>query len=155
MCEEARCHTVIPFDVRYCKVHAPLHQRFSKVTHEQRKKMYKKYNAEKRDPIANAFYQSKQWRNVRDSVVARDYYSSGVTGQVIPNKELIVDHIVPRRLCEDPFDKSNLWCLSRGQHTIKTRIEESIAQQPNGDQKLKHLSKRWWKKILKEKIFEN
>lgn len=114
--------------------------------------MYKRYNKCKRDPVANAFYQSKQWKKVRDSVVVRDYYSSGVTGRVIPNKELIVDHIVPRRLCEDPFDESNLWCLSRGEHTIKTKLEESIASQPNGDNKLKHLSKIWWKKVLNEKI---
>lgn len=152
MCEEPRCHQVIPFNLRWCKEHAKLHQRFSNISKAKRREMYKKYNKYKRDPVANAFYQSKAWKAVRQSVVVRDYHSSGVTGKVIPNNELIVDHIVPRRLCSDPYDKSNLWCLERGIHTIKTRIEERIASQPNGDQKLRHLSKKWWQKVLKEKI---
>lgn len=151
-CEQPRCHKIIPFDQQYCSVHAPLHQKFRNINHKQRLKMYKKYNAEKRDPIANAFYQSKEWKSIRHSVMVRNYHSSAITGMVIPDKELIVDHVVPRRLCKNPLDVNNLWCLSRGEHTIKTRIEESIAARPNGDEKLKHLKKFWWKKIILEKL---
>lgn len=152
MCEEPRCHNIIPFNHRWCDVHASQHMRFNKISHDQRLEMYKKYNAERRDPEANAFYQSKQWKAVRAFVVNRDYYTSAISHRVIPNKQLIVDHIVPRRLCDDPLDTDNLWCLSRGEHTIKTRLEESIAAKPNGDNKLKHISKSWWQKAISEKI---
>lgn len=113
-CGEIRCHRIIPFDQRYCSVHAKLHEHdaYRKVSRRQQLEAYKTYNREHRDQTANAFYHSAQWQRVRDYVVNRDMYASGVSGITLTDHDLIVDHIVPRRLCKDPLDTDNLWCLS-------------------------------------------
>lgn len=108
MCQEPRCHQVIPFEQRYCSEHAKKHYRFANMSHEDRLRAYKEYNAKRRDPVASAFYQSTQWHKVRNYVAARDYHTSAISGLVIPDRQLIVDHIVPRRLCKDPFNTDNL-----------------------------------------------
>lgn len=138
VCLEPRCQRVIPFNKQYCEEHAKLH-----VNHAN-KKYYQDYNANKRDQVANAFYHSKQWQSVRNYVVNRDCYASAVSGQTLNDKNLIVDHIVPRKYCINPLDTNNLWCLSRREHVIKTKLEEAIASSPNGVNKLKHISRRWW-----------
>lgn len=161
-CDELRCHKIIPFKYRYCHEHWLMHRKQwlkhrsqAQPTQEwldARHRYYKYYNQYKRNEVADAFYQSPRWRRVRSYVQARDEYRSGVTGKVITDHDLIVDHIIPRRLCHHPLDARNLWCLSRGEHAIKTKIEQSIAEQPNGDKKLQHLSREWWQKVIKEKI---
>ncbi|MGI1726780.1 hypothetical protein [Pediococcus acidilactici] len=42
---------------------------------------------------------------------------------------------------------SNLWLLSRKEHNIKTKLEQSM--KPN---QLRHVSKDWWIKVIKEKL---
>lgn len=145
-CGEIRCHRIIPFDQRYCDVHAKLHAHdaYHNVSRKQRLESYKTYNREHRDQVANAFYHSTQWQRVRDYVVNRDMYASGVSGITLTDHDLIVDHVVPRRLCKDPLDTDNLWCLSRREHLAKTKMEKHIAAKPNGDNVLKYLNRQKW-----------
>lgn len=145
-CNERGCRRLVPQGERYCDEHAKLHQ-WSGGSNQQSKDYYKRYNEVTRDQEANSFYHSKQWKSVREYVVARDLYTDQVTSKV--SDELIVDHIVPRRLipADEQLDTSNLWSLSRGTHTIKTRMEQHMT-----DNQLKHCSKEWWKKVLSENI---
>ena len=145
-CNQRGCRALVPQGQRYCPKHDKLHQWIGG-SQKQSKDYYKRYNEIARDSEANSFYHSKQWKTVRDFVVAQDMYTDQVTGKV--SDELICDHVIPRRLLstEEQLDTSNLWSLSRGTHTIKTRMEQHMT-----DDQLKHCSKEWWKRVLKEKI---
>lgn len=145
-CNQIGCRKLVPQGQRYCDEHAKLHQ-WTGGNNQQTKDYYKRYNKVNRDQEANDFYHSQQWKTVRDFVVARDIYTDQVTHEV--SDELIVDHIIPRRLlsAEQQLDTGNLWSLSRGTHTVKTRIEQHMT-----DNQLKHCSREWWNKVLKEKI---
>lgn len=145
-CNQKFCRRLVPQGERYCSKHKALHQ-WSGGSKKVTKDYYKRYNEVTRDQEANDFYHSKQWKTVRDYTVARDMYTDQVTGRV--SDELICDHIVPRRLLskEEQLNTDNLWSLSRGTHTIKTRMEQHMT-----DNQLKHVSREWWKKVLKEKI---
>lgn len=144
-CYQPGCHTLIPADKQppYCSDHEAGHEQ----VHSQASNRH--YNLYERDQQANQFYHSKQWQTVRDHVVSRDGYASAITGRVLLDKDIIVDHIVPRRLLGklSRLDSDNLWCLSRGEHNIKTHLEESMT-----DNQLKHVSKQWWTKVIQEKI---
>ncbi|MEY4715378.1 HNH endonuclease [Lacticaseibacillus paracasei] len=111
----------------------------------------KEYDQTERDPVARAFYHSKQWTKVRDAVYARDMATDQVTGEVLGDRK-VVDHIIPLRLCtaKQALDSNNLWVLSYRTHYRKTRLEQIISARPHGDSMLKHLDKRWWMKILRE-----
>lgn len=148
-CSHRTCHELIPMSERYCKTHYK--DDTARLRDRQRKYTDKQYNELKRDNIANEFYHSRQWNAVRNGVVARDCYMSGVTGKVLNDHDIIVDHIVRRDLCDNPLDTSNLWCLSRKEHNRKTKLEQIILSKPNGKSKLRHLSRGWWKKVLNEK----
>jgi len=146
-CNERGCRALVPQGERYCSEHAKLHQWTGGSNQKVKRDEYRNYNMNRRDEEANSFYHSKQWKTVRDYVVARDMYTDQVTGKV--SDELIVDHVIPRRLLskDEQLDTGNLWSLSRGTHTIKTRMEQHMT-----DNQLKHCSKEWWKKVLSEKI---
>ena len=115
-------------------------------------KQAKQYDMNKRDPEATKFYHSKQWQKVRDYVYARDIATDQVTGEVLGDRK-VVDHIIPLRLCtaKQALDSSNLWVLSYKTHYRKTKLEQVISAKPNGDNMLRHLSRAWWMKVLKEK----
>lgn len=160
-CWQRGCHRLCKPGHDYCEEHES--QRLAKrkqaikqimksdAYQARRKQRYREYNQYDRDPQANAFYQSNQWSHAREYVKTRDMMIDGATGKSLNDHDYIVDHIVPRRLCKDPFDTSNLWLLSRKNHYRKTKIEEIIASQPNGDQKLKHIDKKIWIRWLNEK----
>lgn len=110
------------------------------------------YNASVRDPEANAFYHSVQWQRMRDYVYSRDMGMCQVCGNAVTNRK-IVDHIHPLKVSpSEKLDKDNLWVLCYRCHSVKTQLEESIKSQPNGNNKLAHISKAWWVKAIKEKI---
>lgn len=145
-CNQRGCQALVPQGQRYCQEHAKLHQ-WSGGSKKQSKNYYKRYNEFSRDQEANDFYHSKQWKTVRDYAIARDMYTDQVTNEV--SDELIVDHIIPRRLLskDEQLNTSNLWSLSRGTHTLKTRLEQHM-----NDNQLRHCSREWWKRVLSEKI---
>lgn len=118
---------------------------------EYRKSWQRTYNEEQRDPVANAFYHSNEWTKLRDYIKRRDMMIDGSTGRSLTDHDYIVDHIVPRKYCDNPLDANNLWLLSRRQHNRKTMIEQAIADKPNGINQLRHISRATWKRWLNEK----
>lgn len=161
-CGEPLCHVIVPIGQRYCPTHQAQHQaewqakkndyRRSKLGQAIKASKDKAYDQLHRDPTVVAFYHSKQWQAVRDYVYARDGATCQSCGNVVTNRK-IVDHIIPRRLCssKQALDSGNLWTLCFRCHYRKTKLEQIIAAQPNGDNKLKHLDEGWWTKVLKEK----
>lgn len=110
------------------------------------------YNHTVRDSQANAFYHSAQWQHMRDYVYARDMGMCQVCGNAVTDRK-IVDHIRALKIApNEKLDKDNLWVLCYRCHNIKTQLEESIKNTPNGDNKLAHISKDWWVKTIKERI---
>lgn len=114
------------------------------------------YNATTRDPAANAFYHSVQWHKARELAFAKAMGVCECCGRAIglDGKRGYVDHIVAYKVGakEQSLSQANLWLLCPECHAIKTRLEESIKQQPNGDNILKHAGRQWWQKAIKEKI---
>ena len=109
------------------------------------------YNATTRNPETNSFYHSVIWQHMRDYVYARDMGVCQVCGNAVTNRK-IVDHIHPLKVSnEERLSQDNLWTLCYRCHNIKTQLEESIKQQPNGNNKLKYLNKQWWQKVITEK----
>ena len=143
-CYHVGCHELLPFEVKYCRKHT-----INKIRTPEDSKRDKFYNQYKRDKEANSFYHSKRWTDTRNYVVARDMYVSGVSEEILNDKDIIVDHIVPLKLLsgDDRYEMSNLWLLSRREHNIKTKLEQSM--KPN---QLRHVSKDWWIKVIKEKL---
>ena len=160
-CWYRSCHRLCEPDHDYCSIHEVQHhqeqlERLHEYHQTDQYKQYHKqwqreYNHNERDPVANAFYHSTQWTKVRDYIKRRDLMIDGSTGRALNDHDYIVDHIVPRRYCCDPYDADNLWLLSRRQHNRKTQIEQAIEAKPNGVNKLKHISRGTWKRWLNEK----
>lgn len=161
-CGEPLCHVIVPVTERYCQKHKEQHEqawqrkkdeyRRSKLGQAIKASKTRSYDQTERDPEAVAFYHSKQWQSVRDYVYSRDLATCQVCGNVVQDRK-IVDHIIPRRLCsaQQALDSSNLWCLCSKCHYRKTKIEQIISAQQNGDNKLRHLNRQWWTKVLQEK----
>ena len=162
-CGEPLCHAIIPINERYCPTHKQKHDqewqrkkdefRRSKLGQVIKKQKEKAYDQTQRDLEAIAFYHSKQWQSVRDYVYSRDMATDQVTGQVLGDRK-VVDHIVPMRLCKTMADKlnpDNLWVLDYRTHYRKTKLEQAIAKQPHGHNKLRLLNRAWWTKVLSEK----
>ncbi|MEF3886358.1 HNH endonuclease [Lacticaseibacillus rhamnosus] len=155
------CYRIIPINERYCPVHQAQHEqewqakkdayRKSKLGKAVKAQQAKQYDQNKRDQEATAFYHSKQWQAVRDYVYARDGATCQVCGNILGKKA--IDHVVPLKLCKDKqaLDSSNLWTLCYKCHYRKTKLEQTIAKQSNGDTKLRHLNREWWTKVLREK----
>ncbi|RNE47516.1 hypothetical protein FAM8407_00527 [Lacticaseibacillus paracasei] len=156
------CHRIIPIGQRYCPVHQVQHEaeyqakkdayHKSKLGQAIKAQQAKRYDKLQRDPQATAFYHSKQWKKVRDAVYARDMATDQVTGEVLGDRK-VVDHIIPLRLCtaKQALDSNNLWVLSYRTHYRKTKLEQIIANKQGGDSILRHLDKRWWMKVLRER----
>lgn len=161
-CGQPLCHAIVQVSERYCAQHKAMHEqewqakkadyRRSKLAMAIKAQQAKRYDMNKRDPEATKFYHSKQWQKVRDAVYARDGAMCQSCGNVVTDRK-IVDHIVPRRLCtaKQALDSRNLWVLCYRCHFRKTKLEQIISQQPNGDTKLRHLDRQWWTKVLREK----
>jgi 5-methylcytosine-specific restriction endonuclease McrA len=160
-CGQLGCHRIINIGQRYCPVHQAKREaewqakkasyRRSKLAMAIKASKAKQYDQTERDPVARAFYHSKQWQKVRDYVYARDGATCQVCGNVVQDRK-IVDHIVPRRCSpEQALDSANLWTLCYKCHFRKTKLERALAMKPNGDTILKHLDRQWWTKVLREK----
>lgn len=146
-CQALGCHQVVPDNHHYCDYHYQLHkakwQATLKKNGQDRKQADRVYNHTRRDQEANRFYHDKTWTTTRNFVKARDMMTSGLSGRVLNDHDVIVDHIIPRRLCSNPLDTNNLWLLSRSEHNRKTDAEEKMT-----DQQLLHVSRDFWKQKL-------
>ncbi|WP_072533287.1 HNH endonuclease [Lactiplantibacillus plantarum] len=164
-CNWGGCNKVVPKDQSFCDKHeamneqrkadykASLNHQSQKDTGKQVRKDHQAYyNHVRRDPEANTFYHTKQWQNVRDYVYSRDMATCQVCGNAVADRK-IVDHIHPLKVSnEERLSQDNLWTLCYRCHNIKTQLEESIKSRPNGNNKLKHITRDWWIKAIKEKI---
>lgn len=154
-CSKPTCNQLVPYPEHYCPKHKLENEQ--KKEQERKEKSYKKnklYNQHNRNKEANRFYQSKEWHSIREYVINRDNYMCQVCGEPINNRK-IIDHIIPRRTCKNKqLDESNLWTLCYRCHKVKTNIEEQIINSPNGINKIKHISKDYWKKYIREIIKE-
>lgn len=161
-CAEVGCRELIKLGFDYCDIHyskrmsayqdrlAKADTLASKTLHGQHAKAeyLKQYNENVRPELGHEFYQSKQWERISLYIKQRDMYTDAVDGKVYDQGDLIADHVVPRRLLKtkaEQFDSHNLWLLSRSHHSHKTAVESRMS-----DEKLKHVSKEWWIKILKD-----
>lgn len=151
-CGERLCNCLIPANERYCSEHVKLHQWKPTQSKEQRKAENKHYNIYQRDEEANAFYQSREWKKVRNYVYARDMATCQVCGNATDNRK-ICDHIQPLKYSPDKkLNTDNLWILCYRCHAVKTKLEQSIVNSKNGENKIKHVSKEWYIKAIKERI---
>lgn len=161
-CAEIGCHELIQLGFDYCDKHYQLrindyHNRKSeadKLSYKTLRGQHdiaernREYNSSVRDELGHEFYNTKQWKRISEYIKQRDMYTSSVDGRVYGKGDLIVDHLIPRRLLNtmaEQYDVSNLWLLTKAQHNHKTAIENKMS-----DNKLKHLSRDWWIKILKD-----
>lgn len=150
-CGERGCRKYIPTEKRYCDEHAKLH--IWKPTKKEKSISDKRYNEHSRDEESNSFYHSKEWTRMRDFVYSRDLATCQVCGEAISDRK-IVDHVHALKVApEEKLDDSNLWVLCYRCHNIKTKGEQKIAQSINGTNKLKHISREWWIKTIKERIY--
>lgn len=149
-CNWLGCHQVVPAGQVFCEKHKQLHDKQWNQLRDQEAKHQAdaNYNSTRRDQEANAFYHSRAWTKTRDYVKARDMMTSGLSGKILSDHDYIVDHIVPRRLCKDPYDSNNLWLLSRFEHNRKTKYEEKLP-----DKVLVTLTVDDWRHRLKDRPF--
>ena len=166
-CNWVGCYQRIPYDQRYCDIHQVAHMK-------QREHMLKeiddnlkgtmreahlkrqaqaKYDEEVRDTDATSFYHSRRWVRLSKYVKVKQGYTSEVSGQLLNDNDCQVDHIIKRSLLPEQqwYDTDNLWLLSRHEHSIKTAIETKMLRD-NKANVLLHLDKKWWKKVINEKI---
>lgn len=161
-CAEVGCRELIKLGFDYCDAHysqrmSAYHDRRAKADEladrtlrgkHNRAEQTKQYNEEVRPELGHEFYKSKQWARLSLYIKQRDMYVDAIDGRGYDTGELIVDHIVPRRLLKskaEQLDSTNLWLLNRAHHNHKTAIENKMT-----DEKLKHVSRDWWKKVLKD-----
>ncbi|MBU7556838.1 HNH endonuclease [Weissella paramesenteroides] len=112
-----------------------------------------KYDEEVRDADATSFYHSKRWVRLSKYVKVKQGYISEVSGRLLSDNDCQVDHIIKRSLLskEQWYDQDNLWLLSRQEHYIKSNIERHMIKTGKQDV-LRHLSKKWWSKVINEKL---
>lgn len=146
-CGNIGCHVKLPLNERYCQQHASDNKRYQNSTSKTLNNRY--YNQHNRDKEANQFYHSAQWIKLRQFVYVRAMACSEVSGKALPNDIGIVDHIVPLRVAPNKkLDADNLWLLSKAEHNIKTMLEQQLLDSPNGLNKVKHVSKDWYRKQI-------
>ena len=163
-CAEIGCRELIKPGWTYCQPH--YEARMKKYVHAKQvnadrnaqtlrgqyelSQATKEYDSTRRQELHDGFYNTKQWKKISAYVKSRDGYADAVDGRLWDDGELIVDHIIPRRLLPkgEQLDTSNLWLLTRAQHNHKTSVEKKLSENV-----LKHASREWWRNVLREKLF--
>lgn len=104
----------------YCKDHAHIHR-------QKELQRHKRYNAE-RDPVLVKFYNSKEWRMLREYVMAINYYLCiGCSKPDNPSIANVVDHIVPVLVDWSlRLDLNNCQPLCHDCHNKKTAEDKRI-----------------------------
>lgn len=141
-CSHIGCHNKIPTNQKYCKQHV------SDSKSQYSNQYQQDYNKNKRNTEANSFYQSTQWKHMRDYIVSRDMNTCRYCGESITDRK-IVDHLHGLQYAPDEkLDSNNLYTICYKCHQVKTMIERQTAQSSNGTNKLKHMSYEWYKKQI-------
>ncbi|MGO3590087.1 HNH endonuclease signature motif containing protein [Leuconostoc falkenbergense] len=161
-CAEVGCRELIKVGYDYCDKHYSKRLADYHVKREQTQALASRtlrgqqhvlernrdYDSSKRQELGHEFYHSKQWTKISQYVKQRDMYVDAIDGRAYDTGDLIVDHIVPRRLLKtktEQYNMDNLWLLTKVRHNHKTAIENKLS-----DNKLRHLSREWWLKVLKD-----
>ena len=161
-CAEIGCRELIKPGWTYCQPH--YEARMKKYVHAKQanadrnaqtlrgqyelSQATKEYDSTRRQELHDGFYNTKQWKKISAYVKSRDGYADAINGRLWDDGELIVDHIIPRRLLPkgEQLDTSNLWLLTRAQHNHKTSVEKKLSENV-----LNHASCDWWRNVLREK----
>ena len=168
-CNWRSCRRLVPQGTDFCPTHkqADLERKQAYISTKTRRESTVKgrqlkqarmshYNATTRDLQANTFYHSTRWHKARELAFAKAMGVCECCGRAIglDGKRGYVDHIVAYKVGtkEQSLSQTNLWLLCPECHAIKTRLEEHIKEQPNGNNILKHAKRDWWVKAIKEKI---
>lgn len=143
-CRQPGCHAMVKYPNHYCAKHfeheaeyLASRQRWARKHAEQYqrhdKRYAKHYNAVTRNRSEERsdqykFYRSKQWVDLRQSVLDRDHYLCQYCkayGKLTPNSKT-VDHIVPIAYDKSMMaSKDNLATICRECHRLKTQWEQS------------------------------
>ncbi|MFT8813227.1 HNH endonuclease [Oenococcus sp.] len=122
-CEQDGCHRVIPFEERYCQIHAKLHQDYRGRNQYQINQSYNRARS-KDDRIK--FYHTRTWSHLRQLAIQRDHSLCRyclIDGIVTPFE--YVDHIVPVEFdVGKQKDITNLVCACKSCHEKKTAWEQ-------------------------------
>lgn len=115
ICNKSGCNELIDYGNRYCDEHVDV----GKVNEAERQKHYDKY---RRDQKSKSFYDSVEWRKVRQVVLIRDNY---LCQDCLDNNKItpydVVDHIIPIRVDWSlRLELTNLRPLCYSCHAIKT-----------------------------------
>lgn len=151
-CRYTTCNNLIPNSgIPYCKQHAYLYHPYQ-FKRKHRTGYFKQYNKFKRDPIANQFYHTKEWKHLSASLRKQAFNTCAVCGRTKDGSaQLVVDHIIPFKI--EPrlkLNRDNLWVLCKECHFWKTKLEQKIY----GDSIVENLdvSKRWSVSKIKQYI---
>lgn len=157
ICRKPDCDAKIPFgqDNPYCISHASMWHKPTQYVRHSSKQRQKLYNRYKRDKEANAFYHSKQWTNLSQSLKRQAYFTCECCGHTYDKpRYLITDHIVPRRIDKrKQIDRDNLWVICQECHYWKTRLENKVYTSQSLIANL-DTAKQWNKKQCTEWILE-
>lgn len=167
-CNFLGCRSLVPASEKFCKKHAEQNQadrdkyltdykqgiKGSLKERHDNSVANKKYNEETRSTDSKEFYSGTRWSHTANHIRIRDSYTSAVSGKILNNGDIQVDHIIKRNLVpkEDWYNTNNLWLLSRREHQLKTSIELKMIRDGKSDV-LRHLGKDWWAKVLRERLY--
>lgn len=115
---------LIPFSEMYCATHIVLHPRDA-VKYDKTYNVKRSHDADTKERIK--FYNTKQWKQLRQQVIARDNGLDQYAlrdGLIVPGK--LVDHIVPIEVAPELKDDiNNLVLTSMASHRLKTDWEQT------------------------------
>lgn len=121
-CLKINCNELINFTDSYCEKHKDLNKKSNRD--------YERYRNE-RDKTYIQFYQRRQWKNTRKSVMLEyDWLCQECLKEGYYNQADVVDHII--ELKDDwskRLDKDNLIPLCHEHHNKKTKEEQKRRQQ--------------------------
>ncbi|MFC3843671.1 HNH endonuclease [Paenibacillus sp. MAH-36] len=117
LCSKAGCGELIAPNTYRCAKH-PI----------DNKARHKDYSDKRRDKVAQAFYESKDWRRLRAVVISKCF---GLCARCKDNGRLragyIVDHIIPiSEAWELRLTENNLQYLCKAHHNVKTGEDKRL-----------------------------
>lgn len=142
-CRQPNCHAMVQFPNHYCPKHfeheaeyLANRQRWARKHSEQYQHKEKQYNHHYNTVTRNRndnrseqyrFYRSKQWVDLRQSVLNHDHYLCQyckAIGKLTPNSKT-VDHIIPIAFDHNLMaSSSNLATICNKCHRLKTKWEQ-------------------------------
>ena len=147
-CRKHNCRNLIPYEQYnpYCDKHSKS-KSGNDITYKGVKHTKQIENKHRYDKVMNYnFYQTKEWAKLSQYIKRANVYTDSIDSKLLRDNDIIVDHIVPRRLLPQSewLNADNLWCISRYHHRIKTNMEATMSAS-----ELKRMSRSDWKVELR------